>query len=84
MIIALAARRVDALDAKSARFPSTPESLEIVRQRILKLLQAKRASALVSSAASGADLLALSWQGPSECDASLCCRLSARSSERSR
>lgn len=60
MIIALAGRRVDALDAKPARFPSTPENLETVRKRILELLQAKRASALVSSAACGADLLALS------------------------
>jgi len=63
MIIALAGRRVDALDAKSARFPSTPENLETVRQRIFELLQAKRASALVSSAACGADLLALSVGG---------------------
>jgi len=63
MIIALAGRRVDALDAKSARFPSTPENLETVRKRILELLQAKRASTLVSSAACGADLLALSVAG---------------------
>ena len=63
MIIALAGRRVDAVDAKSARFPSTPESLQTVRERILELLQAKRASALVSSAACGADLLALSVAG---------------------
>jgi hypothetical protein len=60
MIIALAGRRVDALDAKLARFPSTPENLETVHKRILELLQAKRASTLVSSAACGADLLALS------------------------
>ena len=63
MIIALAGRRVDALDAEPARFPSTPESLETVRKRILALLQANRASALVSSAACGADLLALSVAG---------------------
>lgn len=63
MIIALAGRRVDAPDAKSVRFPSTPENLETVRKRILDLLQAKRASALVSSAACGADLLALSAAG---------------------
>jgi len=63
MIIALAGRRVDAPDAKSARFPPTPENLETVRERILELLQAKRASALVSSAACGADLLALSVAG---------------------
>jgi len=63
MIIALAGRRVDAPDAKSVRFPSTPENLETVRKRILDLLQAKGASALVSSAACGADLLALSAAG---------------------
>jgi hypothetical protein len=60
MIIALAGRRVDAPDSKSVRFPSTPENLETVRKRILDLLQTKDASALVSSAACGADLLALS------------------------
>jgi hypothetical protein len=63
MIIALAGRRVDAPDAKSVRFPSTPENLETVRKRILNLLQAKAASALVSSAACGADLIALSAAG---------------------
>jgi hypothetical protein len=63
MIIALAGRRVDALDPKSVRFPSTPENLETVRKRIFELLQAKLASVLVSSAACGADLLALSAAG---------------------
>jgi len=63
MIIALAGRRVDALDPKSVRFPSTPENLETVRKRIFELLQAKHASVLVSSAACGADLLALSAAG---------------------
>jgi hypothetical protein len=63
MIIALAGRRVDAPDAESVRFPSTPENLETVRKRITDLLQAKGASALVSSAACGADLLALSAAG---------------------
>jgi hypothetical protein len=63
MIIALAGRRVDAPNAKSVRFPSNPENLETVRKRILDLLQAKGASALVSSAACGADLLALSAAG---------------------
>ena len=60
MIIALAGRRVDASDSKSVRFPSTPENLETVRKRILDLLKTKDASALVSSAACGAELLALS------------------------
>jgi hypothetical protein len=63
MIIALAGRRVDAPDAKSVRFPSTPENVETVRKRVRDLLQAKGASALVSSAACGADLLALSAAG---------------------
>ena len=63
MIIALAGRRVDAPDAKQPRFPSTPQNLEIVRNRILALLQAQGASVLVCSAACGADLLALSVAG---------------------
>jgi hypothetical protein len=63
VIIALAGRRVDAQDAKSARFPYTPENLETVRKRILEILQDRRASALISSAACGADLLALSVAG---------------------
>ncbi|HKR82934.1 MAG TPA: hypothetical protein VJS37_02095 [Terriglobales bacterium] len=63
MIIALAGRRVDAQDAKSARFPSTPENLETVRKRILEMMQTMRVSAIISSAACGADLLALSVAG---------------------
>ena len=60
MIIALAGRRIDAPDAKQARFPSTPENLETVRTRIRTLLQTEGATVLVCSAACGADLLALS------------------------
>lgn len=63
MIIALAGRRVDAVDAKEQRFPSNPEHVEVVRQRIRAILQAYNAVAIVSSAACGADLLALSEAG---------------------
>ena len=63
MIIALAGRRVDSVDAQQQRFPSDPENLEIVKERIRTMLQAYRAVALVSSAACGADLLALSEAG---------------------
>ncbi|MGA8670237.1 MAG: hypothetical protein WB679_10200 [Terracidiphilus sp.] len=57
MIIALAGRRVDAIDAKEHRFSPTPESVERVRQRIRAFLISQRSVALVSSAACGADLL---------------------------
>jgi hypothetical protein len=60
MIIALAGRRIDAPDAKEARFPNTPENIETVRTRIRTLLQTEGATLLVCSAACGADLLALS------------------------
>jgi hypothetical protein len=60
MIIALAGRRVDAVDAKQHRFPAAPKNVEIVRERIRIVLQTQAASVLVSSAACGADLLALS------------------------
>ena len=60
MIIALAGRRVDATDAKEARFPL--KSAGIVRERIHAFLK-ERATALVSAAACGADLIALSEAG---------------------
>ena len=63
MIIALAGRRVDAVDAKQHRFPATPKNVEIVRERIRIILQTQGATVLVSSAACGADLLALSEAG---------------------
>lgn len=63
MIIALSGRRVDAPGAKQPRFPSTPEHVETVRGRILDLLKNQNARVLVSSAACGADLLALSAAG---------------------
>jgi hypothetical protein len=60
MIIALAGRRVDAPDAKEARFPL--ENAGAVRERVRAVLQEK-ASALVSAAACGSDLIALSEAG---------------------
>jgi len=59
MIIALAGRRVDAADAKQQRFPA--KNVDIVRERIRAMLQTYCAAVLVSSAACGADLLAL-WE----------------------
>jgi hypothetical protein len=59
MIIALAGRRVDAVNSKEQRFSSNRENVEIVRKRIHSLLQSHGAVVLVSSAACGADLLAL-------------------------
>jgi len=57
MIIALAGRRIDAPNAEIRRFP--PENLELVRTRIRSFLQANPAALLISSAACGADLIAL-------------------------
>jgi hypothetical protein len=61
MIIALAGRRVDAEDAKQDRFPA--KNVDVVRQRIRTILRTYRASVVVSSAACGVDLLALSEAG---------------------
>ena len=61
MIIALAGRRIDAPNAEMSRFP--PENLELVRTRIRSVLQTKPAAVLVSSAACGADLIALEEAG---------------------
>jgi hypothetical protein len=58
MILALAGRRVDAVDAKQQRFPA--KNVDMVRERIRNLLQTQSAVTLVGSAACGADLLALS------------------------
>lgn len=57
VVIALAGRRVDAPAAKQPRFPS--ENVDRVGERIQNLFAARNASALVCSAACGADLLAL-------------------------
>lgn len=61
MIVALAGRRIDKPDADSPRFPLS--SVELVRGRLHKLLSEKESTALVCSAACGADLLALSVAG---------------------
>ncbi len=58
LIIALAGRRIDAVDAKEARFPL--RNVEIVRMRVRKMFETQSATALVCSAACGADLIALS------------------------
>jgi len=63
VIVALAGRRVDAEDAQSLRFSPAPESIALVRDRIHDKLLALQATALVSSAACGADLLALEEAG---------------------
>ncbi|MGH9935987.1 MAG: hypothetical protein ACREAM_07055 [Blastocatellia bacterium] len=61
MVIALAGRRVDAPDAIEKRF--SPENVERVRQEIRDFLKAENATALVSAAACGADILALEAAG---------------------
>lgn len=63
MIIALAGRRVDAISAKQTRFSPEPENIERVRRRLHAMLISKGSIALVSSAACGADLLALEEAG---------------------
>ena len=63
MVIALAGRRVDAIGAKQSRFSPEPENVERVRLLIRAMLFGKGAIALVSSAACGADLLALEEAG---------------------
>ena len=60
-VVALAGRRIDASGAEVRRFPL--ENRELVRERIRDFLVSHRASALVSSAACGADLLALDVAG---------------------
>ena len=61
MIITLAGRRIDAPDATVPRFPLARSA--VVRERILTLLREQHATALVSAAACGADLLALNAAG---------------------
>jgi len=57
MIVAVAGRRIDAADAAVARFPLADRGL--VARRIAAALQRLDATAVVTSAACGADLLAL-------------------------
>jgi hypothetical protein len=61
MVIALAGRRIDAPGASVRRFP--PENVERVRQSLEGLLRNQAATVLVSSAACGADLVALQQAG---------------------
>lgn len=61
MIIALAGRRIDATDATTPRFPL--QNAAAVRERIHAFLVDRKATALVCSAACGADLLALDAAG---------------------
>jgi hypothetical protein len=56
MIVALAGRRIDALDAEEKRFPLEME--EVVYSRIREFFHKNSVEILVSSAACGADLLA--------------------------
>jgi hypothetical protein len=56
-IVALAGRRFDAPGAVPARFP--PANAGLVRRRLADLLATEKVGALVSSAACGADLIAL-------------------------
>jgi hypothetical protein len=61
MVVALAGRRIDAPDATLRRFPS--EHVTIVRSRLRELFVDIGARALVTSAACGADLIALEVAG---------------------
>jgi hypothetical protein len=60
-IFALAGRRIDAVGTEVPRFPS--ENIELVRRRLLQLFEKHKPTALVSSAACGADLIALEEAG---------------------
>ncbi len=66
-VIVEAGRRVDAPGAEVARFPSS--NVDEVRQRIQQLLAREKPIAFVSSAACGADLLALDISGRDACPA---------------
>jgi hypothetical protein len=57
MIVALAGRRVDSVDAAEPRFPAS--AVDIVRQRIAAAFEEVHAFELVSAAACGADLIAI-------------------------
>jgi broad specificity phosphatase PhoE len=61
VIIAVAGRRIDAADAETPRFPS--ENVAIVEWRLDALFEREGATAVVSSAACGADLVALTVAG---------------------
>ncbi len=57
MIVALAGRRIDNVNADAVRFPLT--NVEFVRGKIADLFAQQPVSAMVSSASCGADLVAL-------------------------
>jgi hypothetical protein len=61
MVIALAGRRIDSPDAATARFPAA--NVPAVKAQLHDLFHKTAASALVSSAACGADLVALEEAG---------------------
>jgi hypothetical protein len=61
MIIAAAGRRIDADDTKEPRFPL--QNVHIVTARVRRMLENRGATAVVCSAACGADLIALSEAG---------------------
>ena len=61
MVEALAGRRIDAADSKESRFPLA--NVEAVRVRIREMFERERVVAMVSSAACGADLIALEEAG---------------------
>jgi hypothetical protein len=61
VVIALAGRRIDAPDAETARFPL--RNVPRVEQQLGELFARETATALVSSAACGADLVALTVAG---------------------
>lgn len=61
LVVVSAGRRVDAPDATTPRFPAA--NVDTVRQKILDFFNKASPSALVSSAACGADLLALDVAG---------------------
>ena len=57
MIIALAGRRIDAAEATTPRFPL--DNVRLVAERVRVELQRQSATALISSAACGVDLIGL-------------------------
>src|SRR5512132_2440642 len=61
MIIAVAGRRIDAEGASPARFPL--KNVALVRQRLEEVFSRETATAVVSSGACGADLVALTAAG---------------------
>lgn len=61
MVIALAGRRIDAVDADTARFPL--QNVPLVERRLNALFAREAATALVGSAACGADLVAMTVAG---------------------